>query len=88
MMIRTQISLEEEEYILAKKEAKKLGLSLAGFLRKSLQMILPFRKDKPWMQFVGFIESGDKHSSQSIDEIVYGKKVQIKQFPRLRGYML
>ena len=73
-MIRTQISLEKEEYLLAKKEAKRLGLSLAGFLRRALHMILPLRKDKPWMHFAGFVESGNEHSSTSIDEIVYGHK--------------
>ena len=28
----------------------------------------------PWMRYAGFVESGDPHSSQHVDEIVYGPK--------------
>jgi hypothetical protein len=73
-MIRTQISLSPDEYRAAKREAKRLGISLAEFLRRSLRSVLPVDDSKPWMRFAGMIETGDAHSSQRIDEIVYGPK--------------
>jgi hypothetical protein len=74
IMIRTQISLTEEEYEAAKAEAERLGISLAEMLRRSLRTMLPVDGSKPWMRFAGLIESGDSSSSQNIDEIVYGQK--------------
>lgn len=73
-MIRTQISLSPEEYKAAKIEAKRLGISFAELLRRSLRSVLPVDKSKPWMRFAGMVESGDPRSSQRIDEIVYGQK--------------
>ena len=73
-MIRTQISLSEEEYTAAKREAKRLGISLAELLRRSLRHVLPVDEDKPWMPYAGMIETGDPRSSQRIDELVYGQK--------------
>lgn len=73
-MIRTQISLSAVEYQQAKKEAKKLGVSLAEFFRRALRLALPIKRDKPWMRYIGFVESGDPQSSQRIDEVVYGHK--------------
>ncbi len=74
-MIRTQISLTEEDYKSVKKESKKKGISFAEFIRISIQKNLPVEKEKPWMNFFGFVESGDKNSSQNIDELVYGTKI-------------
>ena len=73
-MIRTQISLDPREYQLAKKEAKALGISIAEFVRLALRDKLPVESAAPWMRYAGFVESGDPHSSQSIDELVYGSK--------------
>ena len=73
-MIRTQISLTEKEYRAAKNESRRLGISLAELLRRSLQAILPGDESKPWMRFAGMVESGDKDSSKHIDEIIYGHK--------------
>ena len=72
-MIRTQISLSEDEYAAAKREAERLGISLAELLRRSLRTLLPGDPSKPWMAYAGFVESGDRDSSQRIDEIVYGQ---------------
>jgi hypothetical protein len=69
-MIRTQISLTEKEYAAAKREAKRLGISLAELLRRSLCDILPADESKPWMRFAGIVESGDRNSSQNIDELI------------------
>jgi hypothetical protein len=73
-MIRTQISLDEREYSLAKKEAKKVGISLAELVRRAIRDILPPVAEAPWMRYAGLVESGDSRSSQSIDEVVYGRK--------------
>jgi hypothetical protein len=73
-MIRTQISLDEEEYKLAKKEARSLGISVAEFVRRAVRERLPAAGKAPWMRFAGLVESGDPHSSRSLDEIVYGSK--------------
>ena len=73
-MIRTQISLDEKEYDLAKREAKALGISVAELVRRALRQTLPTDDGKPWMRYAGLVESGDPLSSQSIDDVVYGTK--------------
>ena len=73
-MIRTQISLSEEEFAAAKREAERLGISLAELLRRSIRTMLPADESKPWMRYAGMVESGDPESSRRIDDIVYGQK--------------
>ena len=73
-MIRTQISLSEREYEAAKREAARLGISLAELLRRSLRGVIPVDESKPWMRYAGIVESGDPQSSQHIDDVVYGRK--------------
>ncbi|HEY2734752.1 MAG TPA: hypothetical protein VGI70_12245 [Polyangiales bacterium] len=73
-MERTQISLSVEEMRAAKAEAKRLGVSLAELLRRSLRTLLPTDPSKPWMRYAGMIESGDTASSRRIDDVVYGQK--------------
>lgn len=73
-MIRTQISLTEQDYKEAKHEAHRLGISLAELLRRSLRAMLPVDESKPWMRYAGMVETGDPSSSQRIDEVVYGQK--------------
>ena len=73
-MIRTQISLSQDEYDAAKREAQRLGISLAELLRRSLRHVLPADDSKPWMSYAGSVESGDTQSSRRIDEVVYGHK--------------
>jgi hypothetical protein len=72
--IRTQVSLEKEEYQLAKKEAKAQGISVAHFVRMAVRDKLPAKDAAPWMRYAGDVESGNPNSSQTIDEIVYGAK--------------
>jgi hypothetical protein len=74
IMIRTQVSLSAKDYQAAKREAKKLGISLAELLRRSLRSVVSVDESAPWMRYAGMIESGDPKSSQRIDEVVYGKK--------------
>ena len=73
-MIRTQISLSEVEYEAAKREASRLGISLAELLRRSLRTMVPADESKPWMKYAGMIETGDPTASQKIDDVVYGQK--------------
>ena len=73
-MIRTQISLDEREYALVKREAAALAIPVAELVRRALRQVLPVNERAPWMRYAGFVESGDPNSSQSIDEIVYGSK--------------
>jgi hypothetical protein len=74
IMIRTQISLSESDYKAAKREAKRLGISLAEFLRRTLRGALSVDTSKPWMKYAGMVESGDPNSSNNVDEIIYGQK--------------
>jgi hypothetical protein len=62
------------EYDAAKREARRLGISMAELLRRSLRTVLPADPSKPWMRYAGMIETGDSKSSQKIDDIVYGAK--------------
>lgn len=75
-MFRTLVTLDEAEYELVKKEARALGISVAEFVRRSIRRNLPVATDKPWMRYVGIVETGDPNSSvsQSIDDSVYGTK--------------
>ena len=73
-MIRTQISLTKDEYDAAKREARRLGISLAELLRRSLRTMLPVDESKPWMSYAGMVESGDPSSSRNVDEVVYGQE--------------
>jgi hypothetical protein len=76
-MLRTQVSLDERDYKLAKKEAAGLGISVAEYVRRAIRGALPIPRlrDQPkWMRYAGLVESGNPQSSQSIDEIVYGDK--------------
>ena len=73
-MIRTQVSLDKQEYALARKEARSLGISVAEFVRRAIRDHLPSPATAPWMRYAGFVETGDPRSSESIDEIVYGTK--------------
>jgi hypothetical protein len=73
-MIRTQISLSPDEMRAARHEAKRLGISLAELLRRSLRTLLPVDGAQPWMRYAGLVESGDPHSSEHIDDVIYGQK--------------
>jgi len=73
-MLRTQVSLDERDYALAKKEAAALGISVAEYVRRAIRNALPPGGQPPWMRYAGLVESGNPQSSQSIDEIIYGRK--------------
>jgi hypothetical protein len=73
-MIRTQISLSDAEYRAAKREATRLGVSLAELLRRLIRTLLQADEGQPWMRYAGLVETGDPHASQRIDDVVYGQK--------------
>jgi hypothetical protein len=73
-MIRTQVSLDQQDYAEAKKEAAALGISVAEFVRRALRRMLPLPGEPAWMRYAGLVESGNPRSSQSIDDLVYGSK--------------
>ena len=77
-MIRTQISLNENEYVLAQQESRALGVPVAEFVRRAIRRSLPSShggvQAQPWMRYAGLVESGDRNSSLSVDELIYGRK--------------
>ena len=73
IMIRTQVSLTKQEYEAAKKEAARMGISLAELLRRSLRQIIPVDGSNSWMRYAGMVESGDAASSQKLDDVIYGQ---------------
>ena len=71
IVIRTQVSFSVLEYEAAKQEAKRLGISLAEWLRRSLRTMLPADASKPWMRYAGLIETGDPEASRKIDDVIH-----------------
>jgi hypothetical protein len=65
------VSLDKEEYQLAKKEAKARGMAVRDKL--------PANDVAPWMRYAGDVESGDPNSSLTIDEIAYWPKHRINR---------
>jgi len=74
VMIRVRIKMTRKERFIAKREAARLGVSLAEFLRRSLLTALPVNEIKPWMRYAGMVQSGDPASSRHIDDLVYSRK--------------
>jgi len=70
-MIRIRISLESTEYNLANQQAASLDIPLAEFICRAIRNALATRAESPWMNYAGFVASGNPNSSRSIDEIVY-----------------
>jgi hypothetical protein len=73
-MIRTQISLDKDEYELARSQAAALGISVAEFIRRAVRQQLPVRGEGAWMKYAGFVETGESRSSHSVDDLIYGTK--------------
>ncbi len=77
-MIRTRISLDPEIYRKAQDVTKRQGISFAELCRQALAQALRQyeneKNEKPWMRFAGIIETGSSDSSQSVDEVVYGRQ--------------
>jgi hypothetical protein len=73
-MTRIQVSFDDGEYALAKKEATSIGISVHEFIRRAVRDKLPTSEQPPGMRYAGMVESGNSRSSQSIDDVVYGSK--------------
>ena len=73
-MIRIRVNLSEKVYEAAKREARRLGVSISELIRRSLRTLLPADESRPWMRYAGMINTGDRSASQKIDDIVYGQK--------------
>jgi hypothetical protein len=60
---------------MAKEESRRIGISLAEFLRRSVAAALAprRRRKKPWMRFAGVLCSGDSGAGRSVNEVVYGR---------------
>ena len=55
-MIRTQVSLEADEYDSVKQQARELGISIAEVIRRAVRDALPAQTGGPWMRFAGFVD--------------------------------
>ena len=73
-MTRTQISLDERDYKLAKREAAAMGIPVAEYVRRAIRSVLPSSGHPAWMRYAGLVESGNPRSSRLIDDVVYGHK--------------
>ena len=74
-VIRTEISIDRQLYERAKVLAKRQGISLAEFCRRSLQeTVSRYPVDKPWMAYAGILD-GEPDDSGTVDEVVYGRSV-------------
>ena len=74
-MIRTQISFDPDLYAEAKRVAKRRGVSLAELCRLGLRSVLGREVSQaPWMKYVGMFTSNDDRTSETIDEVVYGRE--------------
>jgi hypothetical protein len=73
-MMRTQVSLSGREYRAAKREARRLGISLDELVRRSLRAVLPPISAKPWMRFAGMIDTRRSEVCQNIDDFAYGRR--------------
>jgi hypothetical protein len=75
MMIRTQVSLDPEDYRAAKEESRRLGVSVAEFVRRAVARSLGERPrtKRPWMRHAGIVSSGDADASSRVNEVVYGR---------------
>jgi len=73
-MIRTQISVDRNLYLKAKKIARRKKISLAELCRRSLEETVAREpSDKPWMAWAGILE-GRKEDSSTVDTVVYDRE--------------
>jgi hypothetical protein len=74
-MVRTQISFDPDLYAEAKRVARQRGVSLAELCRLGLRTMLSREVSQaPWMKYVGLFTSDDDDTSETIDELVYGRE--------------
>ena len=69
-VIRTQISFDKALYDRVRRAAKRQGVTLAGFCRRSVAEVVG-REDarQPWMKYIGVIEGNPNGSSTAVDVV-------------------
>jgi hypothetical protein len=70
LMVRIQFRIPQDEHDAAKREAERLGISLAEFVRRAVRSALPAESSRPWMRYAGMVESGDPASSRHIHDVL------------------
>lgn len=71
MMVRTQISLEDQDHARAKKRAAELGISLSELVRRALRSELGERSGRGDLsELFGILDSGHTDTSSRVDELV------------------
>jgi len=75
IMIRTQVSLDPDDYRAVKDEARRLGVPIAEFVRRAVARSLGERRrrGRRWMRYAGMASSGDPDASESVNEAVYNR---------------
>jgi hypothetical protein len=74
-MIRTQISFDETLYEVARREARRQGISLSEMCRRALRdAVADVPTNAPWMRYAGAFASGDPNASETVDAVVYGRE--------------
>jgi len=74
IMVRTQVSFDEQSYRQAQAEARRLGISFAELCRRGIAQLARHKSaDAPWMRFAGVLASGDPNASQTVDDVVYSR---------------
>ena len=71
MMVRTQISLDNQDHARAKKRAAELGISLSELVRRALRSELGERAGRGDLSdLFGILDSGHTDTSSRVDELV------------------
>lgn len=71
--VRTQVSLREDLYRAARREAKRRGITLAELCRRALADMVRSSDREPWLRYLGCLDSGDRRASRTVDRVVYGR---------------
>jgi hypothetical protein len=73
-MMSIRVSLDAVEYERVRQQAQQLGISIAEVIRRAVRDALRMAEGGEWMPFAGFVESGNPHSSRSVDDVICGAK--------------
>lgn len=74
-MVRTQISLTEEQYVAVKRLAAERGMSLSAVIRDAVDRCVAMSSRSPWetmMSAAGSVSSGLGDVSVNHDDYLYG----------------
>lgn len=74
-MVRTQISLTEEQYVAVKNIAAERGVSMSAVIRETVDKLVVLSKRSAWeglLAIAGTASSGHSDISINHDEYLYG----------------